>query len=110
MAQSTTLSSLGTSSTPLTLNIVPKATTIQITVAAGASGSNIFAQYTLDDTVPVGGVQTWANLSSAIISSNADGGVGATYTMLSPIGGLRLSSTTAVTGTITLKSLQTVTG
>jgi hypothetical protein len=52
---------------------------------------------------------TWANLSSAIISSNADG-VGVIYTVLSPLGGLRLSTATAVAGTITLKSLQSVTG
>lgn len=105
MAQSTTLSSAGVSAA-ITLNTVPKTTTVQVTVASGSSGANIFAQYTLDDT----GTQVWANLSSAIVSSNADlSGTGATYTMLSPIAGLRLSSTTTVTGTITLKSLQSIT-
>lgn len=108
MARATLLSSLGTS-TPLMLDPVRKSTTIQVTVASGSSGSNIFAQYTLDTPTVVDTSITWANLSSAIVSSNADG-IGVTYTMLSPIGGLRLSSTTAVTGTVTLKALQSVTG
>lgn len=108
MAKTTTLSSLGVS-TPIMLDTVPKSTTVQVTVASASSGSNIFVQYTLDDPTIPGTVVAWANLSSAIVSSNADGGIGATYTMLSPIGGLRLSSTTAVTGAVTLKSLQAVT-
>ena len=104
MAQTTTLSSLGTS-IPISLDPVPKSTTIQITIASGSSGSNIFAQYTLDTVAPV----TWAALSSAIISSNDLLVAGVTYTMLSPIAGLRLSSTTTVTGAVTLKALQAVT-
>jgi|SRR5882672_10955717 len=108
MAQTTTLSSLGVS-TAITLNPVPKSTTIQVTVASGSSGANIFAQYTLDDPTVPGTTLVWANLSSAIISSNADLNIGATYTMLSPLGGLRLSSTTTVTGAVTLKALQSVT-
>lgn len=104
MAQTTTLSSLGTS-TPIGLDPVPKSTTVQITVASGSSGANIFAQYTLDVVAPV----VWAAISSAIISSNADLAQGVTYTMLSPIAGLRLSSTTTVTGAVTLKALQSVT-
>jgi hypothetical protein len=103
MAQVTILSSLGTSTT-VGMDPVPKSTTIQITVASGSSGSNIFAQYTLDTVSPL----TWAAISSAIISSNADLLGGVTYTMLSPIAGLRLSSTTAVTGAVTLKALQSV--
>lgn len=104
MAFVTILSSLGTS-TPATVDPVPKSTTIQVTVASGSSGANVFVQYTLD----VAGTQTWAAISSAIISSNADLLGGVTYTMLSPIAGLRLSSTTAVTGAVTLKALQSVT-
>ena len=103
MAQSTVLSSLGTS-IPTVLDPVPRSTTLQVTVASGSSGANIFAQYTLDVVAPL----TWAAISSAIISSNADLLGGVTYTMLSPVAGLRLSSTTAVTGAVTLKSLQSV--
>jgi hypothetical protein len=116
MAFVTTLSSLGTS-VPVILNPVPKSTTIQITVASGASGAGgVFAQYTLDTVTATNNVQTWANLSSAILSSAADPTVGSsvavggvTYTMLSPIAGLRLASTGTVTGTVTLKALQSVT-
>lgn len=108
MAQVTTLSSLGTSDAIL-LNPVSKSTTVQITVASASSGSNIYVQYTLDDpsTTPAPTV-TWAPISSAMVSSNVDG-VGVMYTVLSPLGGLRLSSTTTVTGTVTLKALQSVT-
>ena len=103
MAQVTIISSLGTS-VPAVLDPVPKSTTLQITVASGSSGANIFAQYTLDVVAPL----TWASISSAIISSNADLLGGVTYTMLSPVAGLRLSSTTTVTGAVTLKALQSV--
>lgn len=109
MARTTTLSSLGVS-VPIMLDVSSKTTTIQVTVASGSSGSNIFAQFTLDDpsTTPPPSV-AWSNLSSAIVSSQADNGVGAIYTVLSPLGGLRLSSTTAVNGTIILKALGAVT-
>lgn len=103
MAQVTTLSSLGVS-TPIMLNPVSKTTTVQITVASGATGPTI-AQYTLDDGT---GTVVWANLSSTILSSVADPG-GAIYTVLSPLGGLRLNSSATVSGTITLKALQSVT-
>lgn len=113
MAFVTTLSSLGTS-VPIMLNPIPKATTIQITVASGSSGAGgIVAQYTLDSPNATTLTQTWAALSSTILSSNADptvaGAGGVTYTMLSPIAGLRLASTGTVTGTVTLKALQAVT-
>jgi hypothetical protein len=52
----------------------------------------------------------WANLSSALTSSGLDTAGGIIYSVLSPIGGLRLSSTTFTTGTVTLKALQSPTG
>ena len=108
MAQITTLSSVGTSA-PIMLNPISKSTTVQLTFSSGAAAANVFVQYTLDDGSPPG-VVTWAALSSAIIGSSvSDVSGGITYTMLSPIGGLRLSSTGAVTGTITLKALQSIT-
>ena len=107
MAQVTTLSSLGTS-TPAMLNPISKSTTVQLTVASGATSTNVLVQYTLDDGTP-GTTTTWAALSSAITSSGADIAGGVTYTMLSPIGGLRISSSVTVTGTITLKALQSIT-
>jgi len=108
-AQVTTLSSLGVS-TPIMLNPVYKTTTIQVTVASAATGTSSFVQFTLDDptTTPAPTI-SWANLSSTIVSSVADTGGGLIYTVLSPLGGLRLSSTATVTGAITLKALQAVT-
>lgn len=110
MAQVTTLSSLGTS-TPIMLNPVSKTTTIQLTATSGSSNQSLYVQFTLDDptTTPAPTV-SWANLSSAIAtSSGVDIGGGLIYTVLSPVGGLRLSSTSSTTGTFTLKALQSVT-
>jgi len=107
-AQATTLSSAGVS-TAIILNPVCKSTTVQLTVASAATATGVQIQFTLDDptTTPAPTV-SWANLSSAIASSVADG-VGVIYTVLSPLGGLRISSSTTVSGAITLKSLQSVT-
>lgn len=108
MALVTTLSSVGVS-TPIMLNPVYKTTTIQVTAASGSSGVGVFVQYTLDDPTIFGGPSvTWANLSSAI--ANADTAGGAIYTVLSPLGGLRLSSTTSIAAAVTLKALQSITG
>jgi len=106
MAQVTTLSSVGVSGA-IVLNPTAKATTVQLTVSATSSG-NLYIQYTLDDpsTTPAP-TMTWAMLSSNLTSSNVEG-VGVTYTVLSPLGGLRISSTAVTTTTVTLKALQAV--
>lgn len=107
----TTLSSAGVS-TAIILDPVKKATTIQLTATSGSSGTN-FIQYTLDDpTAQPTPTVTWANLSSAIASSAVDTTVpgGVIVTVLSPLGGLRISSSTYTSGTISLKALQTITG
>ncbi len=112
-AQSTTLSSAG-NSVPIILNPVAKTTTLQYTLSTGIASSisaNAAIQFTLDDpgTTPAPTI-SWANLSSAITSSAVDSSVGIIYTVLSPLGGVRLTASSTVTGTITLKSLQSVTG
>lgn len=110
-AQITTLSSAGTS-TAIILDPVRKATTVQLTVT-NPSSATIFIQYTLDDpTIVSGSSVVWANLSSAIASSAVDtgGNNGIMYSVLSPLGGLRLSSSTYTSGTQTLKALTSVTG
>ena len=91
MALATTLSSVGTS-TPIILNPVYKTTTIQVTATSASSTVGTFVQFTLDDPTIFGGPSvTWANLSSAIaVSTGTDLG-GLVYTVLSPLGGLRLS-------------------
>lgn len=111
-ALATTLSSAGVS-TGMILDPVKKATTIQLTATSGSSAT-IFIQYSLDDptSIATGSSVVWANLSSAIASSAVDTAVpgGVIYTVLSPLGGLRLSSSTYTSGTQTLKALQSVTG
>lgn len=110
-ALATTLSSAGTA-TAVILDPVKKATTVQATVTSGGSAASLFVQFTLDDptSIATGSSVVWANLSSALTSSGLDTGGGIVYTVLSPLGGLRLSSTTFTSGTVTLKALQTVTG
>ncbi len=114
MAQSTTLSSAGFS-VPIILDPKLKTTTVQLTVASGttAGSSLTFIQFTLDDptTTPAPTI-SWAPLSSSVTSSGLDtsAGGGLIYTVLSPLGGLRLGSSGTVSGTITLKSLQSITG
>src|SRR5512139_394118 len=105
---STTLSSAGVSGS-LVLDPVKRATTVQIT-ATSASSATIFVQYSLDDpSITPAPTMVWANLSSAIASSAA-GDVGQLYSVVSPLGALRISSSTFTSGTQTLKALQAVTG
>jgi hypothetical protein len=112
-AQVTLLSSTGTSPA-IVLNPVAKATTIQLTVS-GSSGSGAFdIQMTLDDpTTTPAPTLTWAIISSAAGIGSGTGIFdvgGLVYTVVTPIGGVRLHSTTAPAGvTATLKALQSVT-
>lgn len=110
MAQVTTLSSVGVSQ-PIMLNPTASTTVMQLTATSGSSSTNMFIQFTLDDpTISKGPAVTWANLSSAIAtSSGVDLNGGVIYTVLSPLGGLRISSSTIGAGTFTLKALQSVT-
>lgn len=108
---STTLSSAGTSAS-LVCDPVKRTTTIQVTATSGSSAT-LFVQYSLDDpTITPAPTMVWANLSSAIASSAVDVSVpgGQLYSVLSPLGALRLSSSTFTSGTQTLKVLQAVTG
>jgi hypothetical protein len=120
MAQSITLSSSGASSQFIVLNPVFNETTMQVTVTSGSSGQ-IFLQYTLDPPTLTGTAAgavtqtgpTWGTISSAIASSGVDPG-GTTYTVLSPLGGVRLFGTNSSAGgsfntTVTLKVLQSIT-
>lgn len=111
MAQVTTASSAGVSDA-IILNPVLKSTTVALTVNSGSSGITTI-QATLDDptTTPAPTMQ-WFSLSSAIVSSGIDG-VGQMYTVLSPLGGVRLATAIssvggAYTTTATLKALQSV--
>lgn len=107
MAQSTTLSSVGTAS--IFLNPVARSTTVLLSAGTAGSTGAVTVELTLDDpTVIPAPTVTWALLSSgsAMLSSNVTSLV---YTVLSPIGGVRINST-ANNNTWTLKALQSVSG
>ena len=112
MAQTVSASSAGNSD-PIYLNPVSKSTTLSLTVNSGSSGLTTI-QGTLDDptAIPAPTI-AWFAISSSIVSSGIDG-VGAMYTVLSPLGGVRLATAISSTGgayttTGTLKALQSVT-
>lgn len=101
--------------TPLVLNPVAKSTTIIWSATAGSSAYAL-VEMSLDDPtlIPLGGpALTWAPLSSATLSSSVVAAAPLTYTVLSPIGAVRINSTTgstsATVATFTLKALQSVT-
>lgn len=109
MAQSVTLSSAGTAT--IMLNPVAKSTTVMLTQTLGSSQAVVQLDLTLDDpTAPGGPTLTWALLSSAAAMGSSLTGAGLVYTMLSPIGGVRINSSTLAGGAVfTLKALQSVT-
>lgn len=105
MAQSITLSSVGTAA--LVLNPVSKSTTVMLSAGTAGSTGAVTIEMSLDDpTIPGGPTATWGTLSSgaAMLSSNVTNLV---YTVLSPIGMVRINST-ANNNTWTLKALQSV--
>lgn len=110
MAQSVTLSSVGTAS--MVLNPVSKSTTVLISASVASSLTTCVVEMSLDDpTIPGGSTTpTWAVLSSAILGTSAVVAA-ATYTVLSPVGMVRINSTTvtASSATWTLRALQSVT-
>ena len=110
MAQSVTLSSVGTAT--MVLNPLAKSTTVLLSQATtGSSVSLVSIEMSLDDpTISGGPTATWAVLSSgANMSSSTD--LALVYTVLSPVGMVRLKSSTLVasSGSWTLKALQSVT-
>lgn len=117
MAQSVTIT-VSTAATTQTLgtiivNPVAKSTTVLWTATSGSSAYALL-EMSLDDPTIVGGpTTTWAPLSSGTISSSNMAATPLVYTILSPIGGVRINSTTGSTGataaTFTLKALQSVT-
>jgi len=111
MAQTVTLSSVGTAT--IVLNPVAKSTTVILSASTGSSLSTIQVDVSLDDPSETPApTMTWALLSSAatmstsLMSSNP-----LVYTVLSPIGAVRLNSTANAgsSAVFTLKALQSVT-
>jgi len=111
MAQTVTLSSVGTAT--IVLNPVAKSTTVQLTTVLGSSLSTVQIDMSLDDpTTTPAPTMTWALLSSAAtMGSSLIAGVGLVYTVLSPIGAVRINSTANAgsSASFTLKALQSVT-
>lgn len=108
MAQSVTLSSVGTAT--IVLNPVSKSTTVICSVSVQSSLSVVQVEMSLDDpTILSGPTATWALLSSATAMSSFSGGLA--YTVLSPIAQVRLNSSTVTASSAiwTLKALQSVT-
>src|SRR5215475_12883180 len=107
MAQSVTLSS-STGTAVLALNPVAKSTTVLFTVGTSGSTGAVQIDMSVDDpSIPGGPTTTWALLSSgaAMLSSNITQGL--VYTVLSPVGQVRINSTANnTTNTFTLKALQ----
>lgn len=111
MAQTVTLSSVGTAT--IILNPVAKSTTVALSASVASSLTVAQIDMTLDDptTTPAPTIQ-WVLLSSAAAMVGSSVTVlQAVYTVLSPIGGVRINSTTvtASSATFTMKVLQSVT-
>jgi hypothetical protein len=107
MAKTVSLSSAGTAT--IILDPVRSTTSVQVTLSSASSGA-FQVEVSLDDPSLVGGpTATWSPLSSGLgmVSSNVVGN-GLLYTVLSPLGGVRINSSSNV-GTITLKAHQSVT-
>lgn len=109
MARTVTLSSVGTAAIILDPNM--RTTSVILSASVASSLTTALIELTLDDptTTPAPTI-TWAPLSSALLGSSV-AVAAATYTVLSPIGGVRINSTTvtASSATWTLKALQSVT-
>ncbi len=103
-------------SASMVLNPVSKSTTVMFSATTNSStAGTVNVDYSLDDPTILGGpTTTWALLSSAAaITSSQVEITPLTWTILSPIGQLRIRSTSGSTGTgpavYTLKALQSVT-
>lgn len=112
MAQSVTLSSVGTAQ--MVLNPLAKSTTVIVSASVASSLSVTQIEMSVDDPNALGAPTptVWALLSSAAAMVGSSVTVlNAVYTVLSPISMVRLNSTTvtASSATFTLRALQSVT-
>jgi len=113
MAMTATITASSGGTGVIALNPVAKSTTVQLTLTSCSSGA-VQIEMSLDDpTIVSGPTTTWSLLSSgtAMLSSNIGGSNGGLiYTILSPVGQVRINSTQSATAaTMTLKALQSVT-
>lgn len=109
MAVSVTLSSVGVSPALILDYIGAKTTTARVTLGSTTMTVNAVLQATLDSSMASGSSAVWYAASSiAITSAVAD--TGTTYTFLTPIAGLRISSTAISSSSLTLTALQNAGG
>lgn len=111
MAQTVTLSSVGTAT--IILDPVPRTTSVQLSASVASSLTSAIIEVTLDDpTQTPAPTLAWTLLSSSPIVGSSVVVATAFYTVMSPIGGVRINSTTvtASSATWTLKTLQAITG
>src|SRR4051812_19597917 len=106
----------GSATGSIILNPVAKTTTVMLSASTGSTtAGTVNVDYSLDDPSIFGGpTATWALLSSAAaITSSQIEITPLAWTVLSPIAGLRIRSTSGSTGTgpsvYTLKALQSIT-
>jgi len=110
MAQSVTLSSAGTAT--IILNPVCRTTSVLLTQSIVSASGAVQIEVTLDDpTATPAPTLSWALLSSATaMAGTTTPPLSLLYTVTSPIGGVRLNSSSAVGSSAawTLKALQSV--
>ena len=99
----------------LAVNPVARSTTVILSAAVTSSTAGTgYVEYSLDDpSIPGGPAMTWALLSSATaLLSSVISAAPYSWTILSPIGALRVNSTGGSTGGVTvftMKALQSIT-
>lgn len=112
MAQSATLGSGVTGTSAIILDPTAKTTTVGVSVSGGTSNASVTVEMTLDDptAVPLGGPSVaWFTLSSGVAMASS-AFTNLVYTVLSPIGGVRLNSTqNSSLASFTLRALQSET-
>lgn len=109
MAQSVTLSSIGVSNNLILDWIAARATTARLTLGSTTMTVNASVQATLDSSMATGNAPSWFTVSTvAITSAFADAGY--LLTFLTPLAGLRISSTAISSSSLTLAALQNVGG
>lgn len=109
MAQTVTLSSVGTSNAIILDYIGAKTTTVRLTLGSTTMTTSAIIQGTLESSMATGSNPTWFTVSTvALTSAFADTGYNLTF--LTPMAGLRINSTAISSSSLTLTALQNAGG
>ena len=109
MAQTVTLSSVGTSGALILDYIGAKTTTALLTVTSTTATGAATIQFTLNSSAR-GETIVWAAASTATYNSTSINDSGATLTFLTPIAGLRINATAISSSSLRLTALQNAGG